>query len=97
MKQYAETFYKSKAWQRVRANYLKMSGGLCENCLKQGIYKAAVEVHHRVHISPENINDPSVTLNYDNLIGLCRECHRKAHGKTRRYTVDEYGRVSPRD
>lgn len=95
MKKYAEAFYKSKIWQTVRANYLKQSGGLCEECLKKGIYKAAVEVHHKIHITPLNIDDPSVTLNYDNLIGLCRECHRKKHSKSRRYTIDEYGRVTP--
>lgn len=94
MKEYAEHFYKSKQWQATRNAYLKSVGGLCENCLKKGRYKAAVEVHHRTHINPSNINDPNVTLNWSNLIALCRECHRKEHtGSVKRYRLDELGRV----
>ena len=94
MKQYAETFYKSKTWQHTRNAYIKSVGGLCEKCLKKGIYKAAVEVHHMKHITPKNINDPGVTLNWGNLIALCRECHRQEHTRQKRYTIDEQGRVT---
>lgn len=93
MKQFAETFYKSKAWQSCRNTYIKSVGGLCEECLKHGRYKAAVEVHHKTHITPYNVNDPSITLNWDNLIALCRECHRRQHTTPKRYKVDELGRV----
>ena len=95
MKDYAKSFYKSKAWQTCRDTYLKSVGGLCETCLKKGKYRAAVEVHHKIHISPENISDPSITLNWSNLIALCRECHRKEHSdRVKRFTIDEMGRVT---
>lgn len=30
-----------------------------------------------VELSPENINDISITLNPDNLVSLCHSCHDK--------------------
>lgn len=96
MKTFAENFYKSRTWQNTRAAYIKSVGGLCENCLKHGNYKAAVEVHHKIYITPKNINDPNITLNWGNLIALCRECHQAEHrGRKPRYKVDVFGRVTP--
>lgn len=98
MKEYAERFYKSKAWQRCREGYAKSRGRLCERCLKRGIYKPGVIVHHRVHLTPENITDPAVALDWGNLELLCRDCHGEAHEKhRRRYRIDALGRVTPRD
>lgn len=94
MKDFAKGLYSSKAWQKTRDAYKRKVGGLCEECLKQGIYKPGEIVHHKEHISQENINDPSVTLSFDNLELLCRDCHEKIHDRRkRRYRVDEMGRV----
>lgn len=95
MKDYARDFYFSQAWRKTRDSYIKSVGGLCEECLKKGQYTGAVEVHHKVHLTPENINDPSVTLNWDNLEALCKSCHRQIHatGETKRYRVNEKGEV----
>ena len=97
MKEYAKAFYKSKTWQQCRASYLRSVGGLCERCLSKGLIKPAVMVHHKTYITPDNINDPNVTLNWNNLEALCQGCHTDEHqpGK-RRYKVDEYGRVLTR-
>lgn len=95
MREFAESFYKSKAWQDCRAAYVKRVGGLCERCLARGMYVPGVIVHHKMHITPNNINDPAVTLNPDNLELLCRDCHGNEHrGFERRWKVDEAGRVS---
>jgi len=97
MQTYAEAFYSSKAWQETRKAYKKSVGGLCEVCYQKGIIKAGELVHHKVHISPENINDPNVTLNWDNLQCVCRECHGEIHsGRPIRYKIDELGRVLTR-
>lgn len=95
MKDFARSFYKSKAWQRVRENVMQRDGRLCVDCLKAGIYRPAEEVHHIEELTPENINDPSISLNMANLVSLCRECHQKRHGaRQNRYKVDEFGRVT---
>lgn len=95
MKQYAEKFYKSKAWQRARDSYSRSKCGLCEECLARGSITAGEIVHHIQPITQENISNPEITLGWDNLRLLCRACHEKAHSRTpRRYTVDELGRVT---
>ena len=96
MKSYAETFYKSQAWKNCRNAYFRKVGGLCEECYKKGKIVPAEEIHHKIHLNPQNIHDPSITLNNDNLVALCRECHRKMHGNQKRYDIDQYGRVTPR-
>ena len=95
MKEYAKAFYKSKAWKDCRDRYAKSRGGLCEECLRRGVYKPGEAVHHVVHITPENIHDPAITLNPDNLRLLCRDCHAAKHkGEPTRYRVDKNtGRV----
>jgi 5-methylcytosine-specific restriction endonuclease McrA len=95
MKDFAKSFYKSKAWQAVREAAMKRDARLCVDCLAEGRYTPAEEVHHIEELTPENIHDPSVTLNMSNLVSLCRECHKKRHGaRTHRYEVDEFGRVT---
>lgn len=97
MKDYAAPFYKSKAWQHCRDSYVKSVGGLCEQCLKRGLYVPGEIVHHKIHLTPENIHDPGVALSWDNLVLLCRDCHADEHRKVlKRYTVDEFGRVTAR-
>lgn len=97
MKDFAKSFYKSKAWQQCRASYIKSVGGLCEKCLAQGRYTPATLVHHRIEITPNNINDPNITLNWGNLQAVCRDCHAELHThKEIRYKVDELGRIYAR-
>jgi 5-methylcytosine-specific restriction endonuclease McrA len=96
MKAYARDFYNSTAWKKCRAAYTKKVGGLCEICLSRGEYRPGEIVHHKVPITPENINDPTVVLSWDNLQLVCRECHAAEHEKRkRRYTIDALGRVRP--
>lgn len=109
MKPYAERFYGSEAWKRTREAYKRSVGGLCERCLKKGLYNPAEIVHHKTHISEENIDDPTITLSFGNLEALCRECHEEEHGgenrearrkwtdTKRRYTIDQNGNVRGRD
>lgn len=93
MKTFAAEFYKSGAWVACRASYIK-AHPLCEDCLSQGCYSPAEIVHHITPLTPENINDPKITLSFSNLRAVCRECHAAAHGaRQRRYKLDELGRV----
>ena len=95
MKEWAAGFYKSIAWQQCRKAYLKSQRGLCERCLAKGIISPAQIVHHKIYITPSNINDPSITLDWKNLECVCRSCHSLIHeGRTdKRYKVDDFGRV----
>ena len=78
-KEFARKFYSSKVWQDCRNEYAKRRHHLCENCLRQGIYKPGVIVHHIIEIDPVTIEKPEISLNHNNLELLCRECHAEAH------------------
>ena len=71
---FAQAFYKSKEWDKVR-NYVLMRDKY--KCVICG--RPAQEVHHKEHLSPDNIWDVTVTLNPDNLISLCKDCHFEQH------------------
>ena len=83
MKEFAKAFYKSSEWQKCRASYIKSVNGLCERCLQRGLIVPGYIVHHKCYLTPENILDPSVTLNFDNLEFLCHDCHNREHGRTK--------------
>jgi 5-methylcytosine-specific restriction endonuclease McrA len=74
-KKWAKAFYKSAAWQDCRSAYIQSVFGLCEKCGRPGWI-----VHHKIKLTPGNINDPNVTLNWDNLEYLCQDCHNREHG-----------------
>lgn len=88
-------FYASHAWRRCRESYAKSKGGLCERCLARGLITAGEEVHHKIHLTPESLLDPSVAFNFDNLELLCKPCHQVEHGtkRKRRYEITPTGDV----
>lgn len=93
---FAERFYKSKTWQQCRDGYAKSVGYLCEDCLAKGIYTPGIIVHHIEELTPYNIENPEVTLNYNNLRLVCRKCHGEEHKKVnkgRRYLIGENGEI----
>ena len=79
-KPFARKFYSSKAWQDCRNEYAKRRHHLCEDCLRRGIYKPGVIVHHKIELDPITIEKPEVALSFDNLELLCRDCHARIHG-----------------
>lgn len=89
MRDFAREFYKSTRWRRAREAYLKEHRYICEVC--GGV---ADTVHHIEHLNVTNINDPDVTLNENNLMAVCRDCHAKIHSKVeRRFVLDENGDI----
>lgn len=99
---FAKSFYRSKQWETVRNAYMREGQGLCEPCLSQGRYTKARIVHHKIHLSPQNINDPKVTLDPANLERVCYDCHAREHPeiygwdkRSPRVAFDEDGNVVP--
>ena len=89
---FAYWFYISDEWRRCRAEYLKSVGRICERCRAQGIMEPAAHVHHKIRLTPDNIHDPRISLNWENLEALCEKCHQAEHHPTR-WRVDEDGHV----
>ena len=90
---FARALYWSRAWAVCRKKYAESVGGLCERCYAEGRVTPGQHVHHKIRLTPENINDTEITLNWDNLELLCEECHQKEHRKKTSYRTDEEGRV----
>ena len=88
-----ERFYTTRAWKKCRAAFLQDRGGLCEKCLAKGLIVPAVHVHHKVHLTPENLSDPNVALSWGNLMALCEECHQEEH-RTKRWRCDAMGHIN---
>lgn len=82
-KDYAIKLYNSKHWALTRDAYFKSVFAICERCGNAGEI-----VHHKQHISPENINDPGITLSWANLEVLCIDCHNKEHFSKGGTTID---------
>ncbi len=77
---WARPFYNSLSWIRTRDLYIQnrmlIDGGVCEECHSNPGYI----VHHRIHLTEQNINDFDVSLNLENLEYVCKECHDSFEG-----------------
>lgn len=94
--EFSKQFYNSSAWKACRASYISkriaIDGGMCETC-HQELGKI---VHHKVWLTPDNINDPMVALNHDNLKYDCQTCHNQEKEEEQeqpRYVFGEHGEV----
>lgn len=84
-------FYNSPEWKKVRKAYKLHKLNICERCGEIGYY-----VHHIIYITINNVHDPNITLNFDNLELLCEDCHNKEHFKKELgYRFDEDGQLCP--
>lgn len=76
-KEFAKAFYNSTAWKKCRTAYIayrqRVDGGMCESCHEVPGYI----VHHKIELTPENINDPDIALNFGNLKYDCHVCHQR--------------------
>lgn len=73
-REFSKAFYHSKLWQDTRELILKRDNYLCVHC-----GRPAEEVHHKIRLTPINIEDLNITTNPENLISLCKDCHFEEH------------------
>jgi hypothetical protein len=77
--EFAKAFYASAAWKKCRQGYIdhrrSVDGGMCEVCREN----LGFIVHHLKEITPRTLNDPRITLSWDNLEYVCKPCHDKIH------------------
>ena len=84
-------FYHSTAWKRLSRAFLLSKNYICERC-----GQPAEIAHHRRYLTAENVLNPDISLNPDNLEALCRDCHNAEHfgsgGATAQgLTFNQYG------
>ena len=95
-----EAFYVSWKWRKRRKQFAESRHHLCERCLKRGIIEPGskeqpLEVHHKIPLTEENINDPYITMGEDNLELLCKKCHDEEKTKReKRWRIGPDGKVT---
>lgn len=95
-------FYVSGVWIDCARSY-RTEHPLCERCLAKREISISEQVHHKIKLSPQNINNPDIVLNWENLEALCDKCHKEEHIKERRanrkhrWSVDENGKIRVQD
>jgi 5-methylcytosine-specific restriction endonuclease McrA len=67
-----QKFYHSKIWKQTRELVLRRDQFTCKMCGLRGD-----EVHHIKPLTDKNIDTVEISLNEDNLMTLCKECHSK--------------------
>ena len=85
-------FYQSKVWKLVKRNVWLKQSCLCAECHKPVYVDGISEyipkeqrrtgiVHHKIWLDDSNVYDENISLNEDNLVGICKECHEREHHK----------------
>lgn len=86
-KEWARPLYNSRAWKRVREFILRRDNYMCQCYRLTGAAEPcgdpAEEVHHIERLTAQNVNDPAIALNADNLIAMSRDHHLREHEKER--------------
>lgn len=97
-----DSFYHRKAWKDVRLLVWIKQSCLCSRCCKpvyvEGLSDSSIPkekrrkgiVHHKVYLTDENLYDLNISLNLDNLEGLCIDCHNEEHFKVDSTRSDVY-------
>lgn len=101
-------FYQSKAWKDTRKYIWIKQHCLCARCGKP-VYVDGISswlpkekrlvgiVHHKIYLNEDNYTDDDISLNEDNLEGICIECHNQEHiakpNVRQGMMFDEYGNL----
>lgn len=85
-------------WQEDFKNHFTIPkhGNIRQKHIQHQSFIFAKNVDIKVkHLSPQNINNPEITLAWSNLMYLCLECHNRIHGKKdeRKMLFDDDGNL----
>ena len=81
-----QNFYQSDEWaallKALKLSRLNEDGEIiCEYCGKPIVRKYDVIGHHKEHLTAENVNDFSISLNPENIAFVHHRCHNLIHNK----------------
>lgn len=71
-------FYQTKEWKKIRKLVIIKQGGICSRCSNPIYY-----IHHKTYLTDNNYLDPSISMNEDNLEGLCVYHHNEEHNPSK--------------
>lgn len=76
---WAMALYQSRRWRELRQALILERGLRCESCGKLVAHPSQLIGDHIQELTPDNVNDPAVALNPDNVRLTCEDCHNKKH------------------
>ena len=107
-----QEFYHSRAWKETRKYIWLKQNLLCARCCKPVYVDGISEwipkekrrtgiVHHKIYLDNINVYDPNITLDEDNLEGVCKWCHEHVCHNTdistrKDYKFDDEGNLTKR-
>lgn len=78
-------FYRSDMWRKVRVSVIndRLKDGItiCEYCDKPIVSAYDIIGHHKIALTPENVDDVNISLNPDNIMLVHHKCHNIIHNK----------------
>ena len=73
-------FYTSKTWLDLTYMLKVKCGGKCKRCGDRPLRFSSLIGHHcNIELTEENVDDPNISLNPDNIEIICQKCHNKEH------------------
>lgn len=83
MSKYAviKNFLSSDAWINFRLMLIAERGNKCEKCGKRIARSIDIIGHHKIELTPESVSDYNVSLNPDNVMLVCFDCHNILHNR----------------
>lgn len=76
-----DDFYRTEEWAALTEKLKQQSHGVCAQCQKTIADWSLLIVHHKIHLTLENMKDPNISLNEKNLEVICLDCHNKEHNR----------------
>lgn len=73
-------FYRSKKWNKLKLFFYFKKNAKCEKCGRL-LGKKEFNVHHKIELTDENVDDPTISLNEGLLELLCIDCHNLEHNR----------------
>ncbi len=74
-----KSFYASEIWQNFRLLIINKRGMICEHCGQLIAEISDLTIHHKTELTPENVNDVTISLNPDNVMIVHHDCHNQIH------------------
>lgn len=77
---FAKSLYNSKGWIDLRINLIIDRGPVCEKCKKIIADTSKLIGHHKIKLTADNVINPLIALNPQNIELLCLDCHNAEPG-----------------
>lgn len=77
-----KSFYNSVRWRKFRPIIIADRAPICVDCHRVITNSKEIEIDHDpIELTPENVNDPKISLNPDNVKIRCHDCHNRRHNR----------------